>query len=245
MTKYILALIITGAGFAVGALYDKVPGRVASMKYGPSAFAGQSIARMNRLDHYAASAVQSGDTLIYGDSLVELTDFAEIGRDPSMLNRGISGDRIAAVATRVDANAVAAAGNVVIMTGINDLLAQRSGADIDADIARLVGAVCMPDVRVTWLSVLPVNPGKFRREILSRTPSAHVPTQDKVDALNRSISGAAAGCPALTFFDITDQFADADGNLDAAFTVDGLHLSWAGSLLLTDILLGEKTRRSD
>jgi len=237
MFRMIVFLTIIAASFFLGRLPEKILNRVNSVRFGPSEFTGQSITRANKLEHYLRAVVQADDVLVYGDSLIALSDLAEISDDSRLLNRGISGDRISGITERIYEGTPPIFAETFIMVGINDLISSRSEAEIEIDLRALRDKLCQSETPVFWLSVLPVNPEKFRREILSRTSTVHLPTRDEVASINHTIATAVGDCPQIKFVNITDHFLDASGDLNALLTIDGLHLSSEGAQLLTSIVI--------
>ncbi|MEP4445039.1 MAG: GDSL-type esterase/lipase family protein, partial [Hyphomicrobiales bacterium] len=124
------------------------------------------------------------------------------------------------------------------MIGINNLLTGQPLDEVKEDLNSLKDVVCGQQAKIIWMSVLPVNPEIFRREILSRSPNVYLPSSEQIFDLNEHIRGISDTCPNITFFDVSDSFMDVSGNLSSEFTIDGLHLSSAGSKALA-MIVGE------
>ena len=94
-----------------------------------------------------------------GDSLTERAEWAELLRDPSVLNRGLAGDTVSDFASRAERLVAAQPRRLFIMVGINDLAQARSPAQICVDYERalLVIRARSPRTRVFVQSVLPPN----------------------------------------------------------------------------------------
>jgi len=95
---------------------------------------------------------------------------------------------------------------------------------IVAEIKRMA-----PKTQIYVQSLLPVNPTfpSFR---------SHTVLGEPIRRINKSLS-AAAHERGYSFIDLHGAMSDRDGNLDAKYTNDGLHLCWEGYRLWRDILM--------
>jgi hypothetical protein len=127
-------------------------------------------------------------------------------------NYGIGGDTAEGVLSRIGR---IGAERFVILVGVNDIIAGRDPAAIAEDIGRIVAGR-----NVTLLSVLPVR-------------DRYASHNAKIAELN-SLLPAVCSEP-CTFVDTWPTMAT-DGELDARYTNDGLHLNSDGYASLTPLL---------
>lgn len=101
MIRFLIVFIVAASVGWVGGHYgDRIYKRLVSLRYGHSEFSGLSIARANKLDHHKSIPARSGIVLVYGDSMIEFADLAELTGDARFINRGIRGDSIAGLTER-------------------------------------------------------------------------------------------------------------------------------------------------
>jgi lysophospholipase L1-like esterase len=169
----------------------------------------------------AAPAAIAADVVLAGDSLVALGEWSELLPHLTVHNRGVAGDTSGDLLARIDD---AVAGNpraVLIAVGINDLLRDQPPAAIAETQARILARIRArsPGTRVLVAALLPI-----RRALVERPgAAAHIP------AVNRELAALARSAGA-TFVDATPALADREGDLDARYTTDGVHLTGAGYL---------------
>jgi lysophospholipase L1-like esterase len=169
------------------------------------------------------------DTIFLGDSLTESFDLLRhFGRD-DLINRGISGNLTDHVIYRMEEIAKAKPARVFLMIGINDLFSGQSGENIFENIKTIVEffAAETPATRLMVQSILPVNVTRlFEDEGINL----------EIYALNRRLEQHFSSKPGLTFIDLHSDFLNDRGELDNAYTIDGVHLNargyahWAGLL---------------
>ena len=102
------------------------------------------------------------DVMMAGDSLIAAGRWDEIPPGISVHNRGIGGDTISGLLLRSDAIMAKSPRQIIVMIGINDLMA---GSDTK-DIARQYDAVVAkfaPESRLTLLGVLKCGPPRCDR----------------------------------------------------------------------------------
>lgn len=84
--------------------------------------------------------------------------------------------------------------------------------------------------------IRPLAMSNTRYFLLEATPVRHIPTvtNSQIQQLNAYLS---EHCPTnLTFIKTFDVFADSEGNLNAAYTTDGLHFNLQGYAILRRLL---------
>ncbi len=168
---------------------------------------------------HAALPARPNAIVFLGDSLTERGLWSELLGDPSIVNRGISGDTTTGILARAADVAAHDPARVFLLAGVNDLaagepipaIAERYGAILDAL------RTAAPRAHLHCESVLPVRP-----------PAAPpTMTNPHIRDLNDALRGVAAS-RSCTFVDLVPALADESGALDARFTLDGVHLTGEG-----------------
>ncbi len=178
------------------------------------------------LDRIDAQA-PDGAVVLLGDSIVQGYHAAALG--PDVVNLGVGTDTTAGLLDRLaDYGSPARARAIVVSVGHNDLRL-RDDAELLENWGDILSALpcCIPLVCV---AILPVD----------ETAS---PDLAGFNARTRGLAeGMAALCTerlGTVFLDMSDDLADADGNLaDAFHDGDGIHLSPAGYAVWTRALAG-------
>lgn len=185
-----------------------------------------------QIDHYLMKnnlneqmTKQDSVIVFIGDSQIEYCNWNELLEREDILNRGIAGDVTSGVLARVAEVTRHNPTKVFIQVGTNDLAMGIAEEQIMEDYSRVIEEIQVNSRAEIFVnSILPVQdlPGEFYRnsEILS---------------LNRVLKQLCAA-KGVTFIDLSDQFTDDSGNLNQAFTNDGLHLNAKGYLIWADIL---------
>jgi lysophospholipase L1-like esterase len=177
-------------------------------------------AKVAQLDQLAP---QPGRVVFLGDSITEGGAWDELFPDLPCLRRGIGGDSVGGVRSRLD-SALHEPLAVSLLIGTNDLHGLGKTRDVD-EIAEqfrdLVGAItaAAPD------ALLVVN---------SLTPRTKSWTK-KIHALNRHYADIAADAGA-TYVDLWPALADDEGALRKEFTRDRLHLTVPGYQAWVEVL---------
>jgi lysophospholipase L1-like esterase len=173
--------------------------------------------------------IKPSDTIFLGDSLTESFDlFRHFGRH-DLIHRGISGNLTDHVIYRMEEIAKAKPAKLFLMIGINDLFSGQSGEAIFENIKSIVEYFTTetPATRLMVQSILPVNVARlFEDEGINL----------EIYALNRMIEQHCSDKPGLSFIDLHSDVLNDRGELDNAYTIDGVHLNargyahWAGLL---------------
>ena len=169
---------------------------------------------------------KAGSIVFLGNSITAQNEWAEMFNNPNILNRGIPGDHCDGIRARLDVVLENQPSKIFLMAGVNDL-AFYPPSIVLPKYERLVEAILTksPQTALYLQSVLPVN------NIVSPTPVDN----DDIRSLNEGIQQLAVA-KGLVFIDLHPQLADADGNLDAAYTQDGIHLNGAAYLKWKEVL---------
>ncbi|MEZ4962704.1 MAG: GDSL-type esterase/lipase family protein [Saprospiraceae bacterium] len=170
--------------------------------------------------------VKDGAIIFLGNSITAQNEWAEMFGNPDIINRGIPGDHCDGIRGRLGAVLKNQPAKIFLMAGINDL-AFYPPEKVLTKYERLVEAILTktPSTKLYLQSVLPVN------NIVSPTPVDN----DDIRTLNDGIRRLAVA-KGVVFIDLYPILLDADGNLDAAYTQDGVHLNGAAYLKWKDAI---------
>lgn len=155
-----------------------------------------------------------------GDSMTDYAPLSELFTQP-MANRGLASDQVADMATRLDSLQGSRPAGIVVWAGINDLLAQRSCAQVAEDVTQLA---------VQLRQRFPKTPVA----VLEITSLAHVAGRnpETINAAVRctnerlKISLAGHGLPLIALAPAMNE----NDRLRDIYTADGIHLNGHGYL---------------
>lgn len=189
-----------------------------------------------REDIFQHLAITTHDTVIVGDSLVNLGEWSELMNDPHVKNRGISGDTTTDVLARLDTITRGHPNTIVLMVGINNF---QSGYSVERSVSeyrQIINRIKTesPNTRIIAIRVLPVNPTLYRQYISSDHPEIMPPDQNQIEKfLNRIwMTAKPVPCPLYNLPGLLTQ----QGYLDERYTFDGLHLNGAGLRIVADTI---------
>ena len=191
-----------------------------------------------RVDASAVSAATAdswldspADVVMAGDSIIAQGRWDEIFPGISVHNRGIGGDTISGLLLRSDAIIAKSPRQIIVMIGINDLMAGSSVKDIAQQYSVLV-AKFDPESRLTLLGVLKCGPPRCDRAM-----------NNKVATLNAAIADIAQRRK-VRFINLNHSFAR-QGRLKTELTYDGVHLNGQGYRLMRELLLPQLCTRTE
>ena len=172
---------------------------------------------------------KDGAIVMLGNSITAGGEWPELLDNPNIINRGIPGDHCDGMRERLDEVLRHRPSKLFLMAGINDL-AFLPPNKVWPKYERLVQEILekSPGTKLYLQSVLPVN------NLVSPTP---VDNED-VQVLNAQIKQLAA-TKGLVYLDVYQVLQDLDGNLDAAYTLDGVHINGAAYLKWSAVIDGE------
>ena len=174
------------------------------------------------------------DMIFIGDSIVEYYPLQELlGTSKTIVNRGIRGYQTGLLLDNLDAHLYGdAVDQIVLLIGTNDI-----GKDIPMNEAldNLEGVIQSlnrdyPLSQIKLVSILPVNEGEEYKQ------TVYIRTNEKIREWNQAYEALASAYMQVDFLPIYDSLTDSEGQLQSAYTTDGLHLSVAGYQALSDIL---------
>lgn len=174
------------------------------------------------------------DMIFIGDSIVEYYPLQELlGTAKTIVNRGIRGYQTGLLLDNLDAHLYGdAVDQIVLLIGTNDI-----GKDIPLNEAldNLEGVIQSlnrdyPLSQIKLVSILPVNEGEEYKQ------TVYIRTNEKIREWNQAYEALASAYMQVDFLPIYDSLTDSEGQLQSAYTTDGLHLSVAGYQALSDTL---------
>ena len=179
-------------------------------------------------------SVLEPDIIFIGDSIVEYYPLQELlGTAKTIVNRGIRGYQTGLLLDNLDAHLYGdAVDQIVLLIGTNDI-----GKDIPMNDAldNLEGVIQSlnrdyPLSQIKLVSILPVNEGEEYKQ------TVYIRTNEKIREWNQAYEALASAYMQVDFVPIYDSLTDSKGQLQSAYTTDGLHLSVAGYQALSDAL---------
>lgn len=179
-------------------------------------------------------SVLEPDMIFIGDSIVEYYPLQELlGTAKTIVNRGIRGYQTRLLLENLDAHLYGdAVDQIVLLIGTNDI-----GKDIPMNEAldnleRVIQSIAReyPLSQIKLLSILPVNEGEEHKQ------TVYIRTNEKIREWNQAYEALASAYMQVDFVPIYDSLTDSKGQLQSAYTTDGLHLSVAGYQALSDAL---------
>ncbi|RRN46770.1 1-alkyl-2-acetylglycerophosphocholine esterase [Streptococcus halitosis] len=179
-------------------------------------------------------SVLEPDIIFIGDSIVEYYPLQELfGTAKTIVNRGIRGYQTKLLLENLDAHLYGdAVDQIVLLIGTNDI-----GKDIPINEAldnleRVIQSIARdyPLSQIKLLSILPVNEGEKYKQ------TVYIRTNEKIREWNQAYEALVSAYMQVDFVPIYDSLTDSKGQLQSAYTTDGLHLSVAGYQALSDAL---------
>ena len=186
--------------------------------------------------------VRKGQVLFTGSSLMEnfpVTEYCQNEGFPVAYNRGIGGyvtdEFLAAVDTvLLDLQPR----KLFINIGTNDIRPMPEGEDWFAHLSANYRKICeiirekLPDTVVYMMAYYPVN---LNVPAAKENPSVQVRTNENLAKANRMVSALASEF-GFHYIDVNDGLKDAEGNLQAEHTADGIHFDAAAYRTVFDRL---------
>ncbi|MGE0269340.1 MAG: GDSL-type esterase/lipase family protein [Candidatus Omnitrophota bacterium] len=166
---------------------------------------------------------RSGRPIVFiGDSFFALNDWASFLDNDAILNLGIVGEKIAGVYRRLDEVAKLNPEKIFLMVGINDQpsagTADQMLSQYDLTISKIREQ--LPDTELYVHSLLPTHDGKFMK-FYKRTIS-----NADIRLFNQNLKITAERHHAV-YIDVYPTY-EQNGQLNPAWTTDGLHLNREG-----------------
>ena len=181
-------------------------------------------------------SVLEPDMIFIGDSIVEYYPLQELlGTTKTIVNRGIRGYQTRLLLENLDAHLYGdAVDQIVLLIGTNDIGKDIPMNDALDNLERVIQSITRdyPLSQIKLLSILPVNEGEEYKQ------TVYIRTNEKIKEWNQAYEALASAYVQVDFVSIYDSLTDTEGQLQSAYTTDGLHLSVAGYQALSEALKG-------
>jgi lysophospholipase L1-like esterase len=192
-------------------------------------------------DHYKAKLADfkkqkatSGKILFLGNSITEMGDFKKLLGDSTVINRGIGGDITFGIMQRLDEVVRFKPSKLFLLIGVNDLSRHIPEDVILENMFLIVSRIHKesPNTKVFVQSLFPVN------RSFKNFPKGY-DVMESISVINTQLSKISTRFK-YTYVDLYKEFTDKEGNLNAGYSFDGLHLNAEGYKLWIKILKDAK-----
>lgn len=175
-----------------------------------------------RKSHFETLPTSEADIVFLGDSLTNACEWHEFFRTIRLKNRGISGDTTNGLLNRIDEVIDSKPRKIFMMIGINDL---NQGRNVEAILTtyKIILKSFQDKTSKTEVfvqSILPLNNQKFPNN----------GTNNKIIELNAKLKDFSKDF-SFHYIDLFSSFLDGNNQLDAQYTIDGIHLNGQGYLV--------------
>ncbi len=190
---------------------------------------------LKRMELFKKEPIQKERIIMLGNSITEGGNWKSLLKDTTVINRGISGDVTFGVLNRTNDITERKPVKLFILIGINDLSRNTPDEVIIENIFNLVGKMRSgsPKTVIYVQSILPIN------ESFKNLNKNFVGKGEHITTINEQLK-KYAGKMKYTYIDLYTNFLDAEGHLDARYSVDGLHLNPSGYTHWVEVLKKEK-----
>jgi lysophospholipase L1-like esterase len=172
---------------------------------------------------------KSNSQIIFlGDSITDECEWAELLENPSIKNRGISGDTTKGILNRLDDIVESQPEKIFLMVGINNFIHYaQSTEEILIDYKQIITEIRnkSPSTKIFIQSVLPVNNTRYGIGV----------NNNKVIQLNLSLKELAKEF-SLRYIDLFSHLSDSQNQLDSYYTLDGVHLNGQAYLVWKQVI---------
>lgn len=171
-----------------------------------------------------------GEIIFLGNSITDCAEWFELLDNSKCHNRGISGDVTDGILLRLDAITRLKPAKIFLMIGINDLSKGKTVEEITANYRKILDQIKTetPKTKLFVESVLPVNP-KTNPNI------PHTGKTKEVMELNKNLKSLADEY-GHQYVDLFSLMADSNNYLPKKYSLDGLHLTYAGYKVWVDAI---------
>ena len=169
--------------------------------------------------------LDSSDIVFIGNSLTDYGHWDELFPELKIKNRGIGGDDILGVQSRIDVVLHAQPKKLFLLIGTNDLEYYHDKNLTVERYEQLVAKIKQdaPNTKLYLLSILPT------RGILNRPNKHIVEMNEDIRLISKKFE--------VTYIDLHSQYKDEKGELKQDFTLDGIHINGKGYERWKDVLL--------
>lgn len=170
-----------------------------------------------------------GGVVFVGDSITEGFNIHELLKcDKPMYNRGIGGDTTDGVLAKLKAEVFDLNPNkVFLLIGTNDLGHGKQPEEIVRNIEELCSRIkrTLPETELYVESIYPVNGNDSANE--GPFPAVGSRSNEDIQRINHAVRKLASS-KHFFFIDLYSKLIDEEGQLDPAYTYDGIHLTTKG-----------------
>jgi lysophospholipase L1-like esterase len=178
---------------------------------------------------FRAGAHTKKDIVFLGNSITFWADWPELLRMRHIRNRGIPGDNTFGILERLDEVITGQPKKLFLLIGINDISKNFPDSVIVHNYERIISRIQQGSPRTTiyFQTLLPIN-SSFNKLKAHYQP-------ERIIRINAQIKELAARMQ-VQLIDLFPHFTDAQGQLQARLSFDGVHLTkegydiWAGLL---------------
>ena len=179
--------------------------------------------------------LSKGQIIFIGDSITDLCPLDDYYLDLPLAcyNRGIGGDTTEGVLDRLQVSIFdLMPSKVVLMIGTNDVNGGKSEKYIVNNYAKIIKEIKegVPNVELYCMSIIPQN-----KDMESYSDVDTTANNIKIQSINGKIKGLSEEQEA-TYIDLYPALLGKEGNLDKAYSDDGLHLNAEGFAVWSGIL---------
>ena len=179
-------------------------------------------------------SVLEPDIIFIGDSIVEYYPLQELfGTAKTIVNRGLRGYQTKLLLENLDVHLYGdAVDQIVLLIGTNDIGKDVPMNEALDNLERVIQSIARdyPLSQIKLLSILPVNEGEKYKQ------TVYIRTNEKIREWNQAYEALVSAYMQVDFVPIYDSLTDSKGQLQSAYTTDGLHLSVAGYQALSEAL---------
>lgn len=181
----------------------------------------------HRANLFETMPAKDSTIVFLGNSITEQCEWRELLDNPKIVNRGISGDMTKGVLNRLETITSQHPQKLFLMIGINDLLFHDADYVIE-NYRQIVQNIQVqsPETEIILQSILPVN-NQVRQIGISN---------DTIKKVNKAIQSMAEEF-SLRYLNIHQLLTDTKGNLDAQYTVDGIHINGKAYMVWKEALV--------
>jgi len=170
---------------------------------------------------FRTAAHSKKDIVFLGNSITFWANWTELLNSKHVKNRGIPGDISFGVLDRLDEVIDGRPKKVFVLIGINDIARNIPDSVILQNYRLIIHRIKSgsPKTKIYFQTLLPVNPS------FNRLTNHY--KKDRILNVNAGLKKIIAE-EHVELIDLYTAFADADNNLPAALTFDGVHINKAG-----------------
>ncbi|MBS1951050.1 MAG: hypothetical protein OJF59_002949 [Cytophagales bacterium] len=217
----VFLVALTGEIFAQARSYDTLPNV-------PEHY-------LKRYELFKKEPIIKNRVIMLGNSITENGDWKKLLADTTAINRGISGDVTFGVINRIKDITDRQPAKVFILIGINDLSRNTPDEIIIENIFSIVAKIHgrSPKTKIYVQSILPTN------ETFKNLDKKFVGKAEHILTINTQLKKYASKIH-FTYLDLHSYFSDAEGRMNAIYSIDGLHLNQKGYSHWAEFIKKEK-----